>query len=155
MIQFEVVKNIVEEKLKETEIFVVEMQVSVSNHINIFIDSFEGVRIEDCISLSRAVENNLDREIEDYELLVSSYGIDQPFKIVAQYRKNIGRLVEVVDSTGIKSVGTLLEAGDDDFKITMEVKEAIDGKKKKQVVSKEFIYKYENIKSTKLKISFK
>jgi len=155
MISIETVRNIIEDKLINSGVFIVELKISSSNKITVLIDSLEGVNIESCISLSREIEHSFDREVEDFELMVSSFGLDQPFQVHAHYQKNMGSVVEVIDNGGMKYSGTLLEVGDTEFKIGKEVKEKVEGMKKKQVVMKEFIFNYDSVKSTKLKISFK
>ena len=155
MIQSEFIKNLIKENLEDTGIFVVELNVTTSNKITVSIDHMDGIGIDDCIAISRKIEHSLDREVEDFELMVSSYGLDQPFKLVTQYQKNLGREVEVLDENSKKIEGILLEVKDNSFKIGVETKEKIEGTKKKQIVNKEYIFNYDNIKSTKLKISFK
>ena len=155
MIQSEFIKNLIKENLEDTGIFVVELNVTTSNKITVSIDHMDGIGIDDCIAISRKIEHSLDREVEDFELMVSSYGLDQPFKLVTQYQKNLGREVEVLDENSKKIEGILLQVKDNSFKIGVETKEKIEGTKKKQIVNKEYIFNYDNIKSTKLKISFK
>jgi len=89
------VKKIVEEKLAELDLFLVDLKIDTSNKIDIAIDGDSGVGIDQCIAVSRAVEGSLDREKEDFELMVASPGIGQPFKVHRQYTKAIGRPVEV------------------------------------------------------------
>lgn len=155
MIDNKLIIKLVEEHCLEREIFPVDITVSPNNRIMVLIDADQGVSIEHCIALSRHIEGNLDREQEDFELEVSSAGLDQPLKIVRQYLKNIGRRVKVTQSDGKSLSGLLLSADADRFTIEAEVKILPEGKKKKVTVKQQFTFEYTNIQSTKLEISFK
>lgn len=155
MIDNKLILKLVEEHCLEREIFPVEVTVSQNNRIMILIDADQGVSIENCVALSRHIEGNLDREQEDFELEVSSAGLDQPLKIVRQYLKNIGRRVKVTEKDGKSLSGILLSATDESFTIEAEVKILPEGKKKKITIKQEFTFDYTNIQSTKLEISFK
>ena len=82
--------------------FIVEITVKPGNKIIVSIDSFTGIAIDDCVAISRSIEANFDRDIEDYELEVSSAGLTQPFKVFQQYQKNIGKNVEILFKNGQK-----------------------------------------------------
>jgi ribosome maturation factor RimP len=155
MIDNKLIIKLVEEHCLEREIYPVEVLVSTNNRIMVLIDADQGVTIENCIALSRHIEGNLDREQQDFELEVSSAGLDQPLKIVRQYLKNIGRRVKVKQLDGKSLIGVLLSANEHQFVIESEVKVLPEGKKKKITVKKEFTFDYTNIQSTKLEISFK
>jgi len=118
------------------------------------IDSMVGVPISTCIELSRAIEKNFDREIEDFELQVASAGIGQPFQVIQQYHKNIEKEVEVLTKEGIKLKGKLLTVGENAIKIEVEEKIKVEGKKKKQIVQKIHSFTFDQIKSTKDIITF-
>src|SRR5690554_3690461 len=90
----EKIVQLVNEKLAEG-MFLVDIQVSASNAIRVFIDSYDGIDIDHCVAISRHIEHNLDREEEDFELQVSSPGLSEPLKVKEQYIKNIGREMEV------------------------------------------------------------
>lgn len=154
MINKATVEEIVKQKIKGTDIYIVDINISPNNIITIEIDKPEGVLIKDCLSISRAVEENLDREKEDFELMVSSPGIDQPFKILKQYQKYLGKKVITKTNDGKKITGILDAANEDEIKIVDEVKEKVPGKNKKINVKKEFIIPFSNIKETKLVLKF-
>ncbi len=101
--------NLVEDYLKESDNYLIDVLISSSNKIRVFIENDEHVSIKDCIALSRHIESNLDREKEDFELEVSSPGIDQPFKSIRQYRKYIGKAVEILLNDGDKLKGELAD----------------------------------------------
>ena len=96
MITKEQVQELIKDKLEETNCFVVELEIGEGNSISLEIDSLDGITVQDCMSFSRAVEQNLDREVEDFALQVSSPGLDKPFRVKEQYQKNIGRNVKIV-----------------------------------------------------------
>ncbi|MBO73037.1 MAG: ribosome assembly cofactor RimP, partial [Flavobacteriales bacterium] len=85
------IKELVQARIEGTKLFIVDINVSLSNKINVLIDGYDGVTISDCIDVSRGVEHNLDREAQDFELEVSSAGLDAPFAVSEQYKKNLGK----------------------------------------------------------------
>lgn len=121
MISTKQISSVVEEGIKDTDIFLVEAEVSTGNHIRVYIDSPGGVTIEECANVSRIIESGLNREIEDYELEVSSPGLNAPLKVLRQYLKNIDRKVEVIKKDGIKFSGKLIHT--DEQGIVLEVRE--------------------------------
>mgnify|MGYP002679446455 FL=1 len=136
----------VEEFLKGGSLFLVMVKVSSDNRIEIFIDGGNGVKIQDCIDLSRKLEACLDREEEDFELSVLSWGLGEPLKMKRQFEKNIGNNVEVVCANGSKFEGKLSEVKENAFVIEIE-----KGKgKNKTIESVEF--KDEEVKTTKVLI---
>jgi ribosome maturation factor RimP len=115
--------------------FIVDISVSKDNDIVLTIESEKGkIELDDCVSLSRYFETKFDREAEDYSLTVSSAGLDQPFKVLKQYLKAVGSKVEVSLKGGKKMIATLAEADQDSITLTYSVKEAVEGKKKKEFV---------------------
>jgi len=154
MIEKEIVIKLVEEKLDD-KMFIVEVSVSKSNVINVFVDSFEGMTIEKCIEISRHVEHSFDREEEDFELQVSSPGLTESFRVKQQYLKYQGREIEIATSDEQKLKGLLKEAGEEEIVLETSSKEKVEGQNKKQVVVREFKFKYNEIKSAKAVITFK
>jgi ribosome maturation factor RimP len=142
----------VEEKLSET-MFIVDISVGLGNAISVVIDSDHGLSIDKCIEMSRHIEHQFDREVEDFSLEVSSPGLTQPFKVLRQYLKNLGKEVEIVTSKGDKLVGILKSADEKSFfaEVTSNVK--IDGKKTVEVKTIEFFP--DDIKTVKPVITFK
>ena len=108
MITSEKILTLVNEWLQDTDLFLVEVRVRSGNRINVYIDSDTQVNIQDCAKLSRFIESNFDRETEDFELEVSSAGLDQPLKLQRQYQKNIGNDLKIVTQDGKTLIGTLL-----------------------------------------------
>ncbi len=155
MITTEKVKDLIIDKLEEKNCFIVELDVKPGNNIMLEIDSLNGFTIQDCVDFSRAVEHNLDREVEDFELHVSSPGIDKPFRVKEQYLKNIGREVKVVTNEDEKVEGELKAVNNDAIEVEYSYKEKIEGKKKKQTITESKKIEFNNIKETTLIISFK
>ena len=100
MVQKELIENIVEQVTRGTDLFHVETRISISNKITIAVDSMKGITIDQCGEISKLVEASLNREEEDFEIEVSSPGLSEPFKVINQYRKNIGQEVEIVTEDG-------------------------------------------------------
>ena len=115
--------------------FIVDVSVSKDNDIVLTIESENGkIELEDCVSLSRFFETKFDREAEDYSLTVSSAGLDQPFKVLRQYQKAIGSKVEVSLKGGKKMVALLENADQESITLKYSVREAVEGRKKKELV---------------------
>ena len=115
--------------------FLVDISVSKDNDIVLTIESENGkIELEDCVSLSRFFETKFDREVEDYSLTVSSAGLDQPFKVLKQFVKAVGTKVEVQLKGGKKMVALLEAADEESVTLKYSVKEAVEGKKKKELV---------------------
>ena len=112
MIRREQINQLAEDFLKDSNNYLVGVKVSAANKISVLIENDEHVSIKDCIALSRHIEHSLDREQDDFELEVSSPGIDQPFKHPRQYRKYAGKDVEVKMLNGDIKKGVLLSAGE-------------------------------------------
>ena len=154
MINKEIIIKLAEEKLDE-KMFLVEVTVSKSNVINVFVDSFDGMTIDKCIEISRNIEHNLDREIEDFELQVSSPGLTENFKVKQQYLKYQGKEIELVTIESQELKGLLKEATEEKVVVETVSKEKVEGQNKKQLVTREYELKYDEIKSAKAVITFK
>ena len=155
MIDREKIINIIKDTVDEKEAFIVEVKVSSSNKINIEIDSILGFSINDCVEVSRLVESQLDREEEDFELEVASAGLSEPFKVIQQYQKNLGKEVETLTSEGQKIKGILTDVTDEDFEVEESKMVRVEGKKKKQNVIEKHRFTFDQVKSTKIIIKFK
>ena len=154
MIDKTTVENLVKEKLDD-DMFIVDISVSKSNVIHVFVDGYNGITIEQCIAISRNVEHNLDREEEDFELQVSSPGLTESFKVFEQYKKYTGRNIEIVTEEDEKLEGLLKVADENGIILETSKREKVEGHKKKQLVIKDYKFKYNEIKSAKAVISFK
>ncbi len=153
MILRENIIRLVENNIAGTGFFLVDVSVSPSNKIIVMVDTDAGITIEECIELSRHIENSLDRDMEDFELEVSSPGLSQPFKVHRQYIKNVGRELTVLTSGNEKIKGKLLSA--DSHGIELETFLVKKTDKKKKITEQAIIrLAYDQIKSTKVVISF-
>jgi ribosome maturation factor RimP len=101
------IRQLVEEHVRGTNLFLVNVLVKQGNAITVIIDGDEPVTIDDCIQVSRLVERSLDRDKEDFELKVMSAGADAPFQDERQYRKNIGKKVKITTKEKVKYQGIL------------------------------------------------
>lgn len=155
MIDKKVVKEIVEKWLEDKEYFLVDVEVSSDNCVVVEIDHADGVWIEDCAELSRFIEDNIDREVEDYELEVGSAGLGQPFKVPQQYQNFIGQEVEVLDADGKKVKGLLKSVDGNDFVVTVNEKVQVEGKKRPVKMDVDHTYQMDKVKYCKYLISFK
>ncbi len=155
MITKEEIKDLITELVEDKNAFIVDIKVGASNKINIEIDSIDGFTIESCVEVSRLIESNYDRDKEDFELEVASAGLSEPFKVVQQYEKNIGKEVETLTNEGIKIKGILSNVSDKDFEIEESKLVKLEGKKKKQAVIEKHRFSFDQVKSTKIIITFK
>lgn len=155
MIDKNVVKTLVDEWLQDKEYFLVDIEISQDNRIVVEIDHADGVWIEDCVGLSRFIEDHLDREKEDFELEVGSAGLGQPFKVPQQYINFVGKEVEVLDADGQKVKGILKSVDGNDFTVSVEEKVKVEGKKRPVKQEVDHIYQMDQVKYTKYLISFK
>ena len=155
MIDKNVVKKIVDEWLEDKDYFLVDIMVSPDDKIVVEIDHADGVWIEDCVALSRYVEEHLSRDEEDYELEVGSAGLGQPFKVPQQYVNFVGQEVEVLDEDGKKYKGILKSVDGNDFVVTVREKVKVEGKKRPVLSDVEHTFQMNKVKYTKYLLSFK
>ena len=144
------IKGLVEEFIKGTGLFLVAVKVSSANRITIMADKNDGITIDECASIHRHLENSLDRDREDFELQVSSPGLDLPFGVIEQYYKNEGNQVEVIDNDGSKSSGKLKHITAGGFELETEFK--IKGKTKEL---KDISFNFDQIKTTRVILAIK
>ena len=131
-----------------TDKFLVDVVVSKGNVVDVFVEGDDGISISECAGISRHIESNFDREREDFELRVSSPGIDKPFKLRRQYGRYIDRDIQLVMTDGVKVKGKLLEFTED--KLVME---CVTNAKKKVTEVKTLTFS--EIREGKPVISFK
>lgn len=155
MINKDTVRSIVEEWLDGKEYFLVNIEISPDDRIVVEIDHADGVWIEDCVELSRFIEDHLSRDEEDYELEVGSAGLGQPFKVAQQYHCFVGKDVEVLDADGKKYKGVLKAVEGNDFTVTVQEKQKVEGKKRPQLVDTDHTFQMDKVKYTKYLINFK
>ena len=153
MITKEQITNLASEALENTDRFVVDLAVSKSNVISVYIDADSSVTIDHCVELSRFIEGRLDREIEDYELSVSSAGIDYPLLKHRQLNKYIDKDLEITNSEGVKKVYKLLSYTEEQINVQEATIKKL-GKLKKIVYSENTELSFNDIKEIKPYINF-
>ena len=139
------IREIAEAQMDGTDLFVVDVRVAPGNGIEVVVDSDTQV----------GIDASFDREQEDFELTVTSAGIGQPLRMLRQYRKLIGREVEVVLKEGGKLVVTLIDATGEAITVEYQEKAAVEGKKRKELVTRRRELPLAEVKSTCEHLSFK
>jgi len=151
MLLKEEIKKYASEKALEINGFVVDVNISTNNIITIFFDKNNGVLVDDCLVISKYINEKFDKDIEDYELTVCSPGLTNPLKVKQQYIKNIGKEVSVKTNDGKRKTGILKKFETD---LVLEVLKKKKGSRKDYVLE-DITIPFEEIKETKLKINFK
>ena len=136
--------------LKETDKFIMDIDVKPGNLIIVTIDGDSLVTIEDCIKLSRSIENSLDRDVEDFELRVRSYGADNPLVLPRQYKKHIGRELNIQLTDESRIQGKLHAVNEKDIVVLEK-----SGNKKKQKEMPEKSIPLSDISDARIVLSFK
>ncbi len=155
MIDKKKVIALAEERIQElnNDNYLVKVTVSNKNQIKVTMDNLHrGVSINDCMSVSRNIEHNLDRSVEDFQLEVTSPGLDQPFCVEQQYIKNIGRKILVITTENQILEGELSSVNENDISIIEHVK-SNNTKAKKMIPGKTIFIEKSKIKESKLIIS--
>ena len=112
------------------------------------------MELDDCVAISRHFESRFAREKEDYSLTVTSAGLDQPFKVFKQYLKAVGKKVEVQIKGGKKLIATLIAADEESITLHYTAKEAVEGKKKKELVEHNDRYTMDQVNAVRPHIEF-
>ncbi|WP_298508535.1 ribosome assembly cofactor RimP [uncultured Kordia sp.] len=149
------VTNLLQEVLEEeSSLFLISKEIKAGNKIVIVIDGDNGVTLSDCMKVSRHIEHNLDREEEDFSLEVYSSGISEGITHIRQYKKNVGRKLEVIVEDSSKIEGTLIAVDDEKIKLQWKAREPKPIGKGKVTVQKEQEIPYENIVKAKVMVTF-
>lgn len=148
------IKNLIEQALESNDtLFLIDFKISENNKIQITVDGDNGVPLSECIRISRNVENNLDREEEDFSLEVSTPDIAHPLKEKRQYIKNVNRILKVKTATE-ELEGVLVEANQEKIVLQWKTREPKPIGKGKVTVQKTATLEYKDIKEAKVKIVF-
>ena len=152
--QVQSIEKLVQDMLSDDPAyFLVEVRIKPTNNIKVFLDGDAGISIERCVAYNRVLYKRIEElgmyPDGDFSLEISSPGLDEPLKLFRQYRKNIGRKVEVLLKDGVKTEGRLTGVTEDHIEV-----EEVRGKNKKQETI-QHQFPFENIKSTKIQIVFK
>ena len=155
MIKAETIRELLQDELIRRDLFLVEVLVKPVNKIAVYLDSMKGVTLDECMHISRFLESRLDRNEEDFELEVSSPGLDKPLKLPVQFEKNVGRMLDVVKTDGMKITGKLLGISGGVISLDTEItaRDSRTGKRKTEHVLQEV--RQEEIKTAKVNISLK
>ena len=156
MIDKKKLTDIISDYLADSDKFLIALKVSPQNKVLVFIDGDTGVSIKDCAGLSRHIESFFDRDLEDFELNVSSVGVGSPLQMVRQYHNNIGRMIQV--ATEEKSMrGRLKEVTEKGILVEKEKpsnkKHPSTRKEGEEIALQEFMF--EQIREAKIVPSFK
>jgi len=154
MIQKKDIEQLTINHLVSTSHFLVEVCVGSGNDIEVCIDDANGIQLDDCVALSRAIEAGLDRDKEDFSLTVTSAGLDQALKVFPQYLKFMGKEVALVLRDGKKLKGILTEAQPESITLTYTQMEIVEGKRRKQKIEHQDCFPLSELKSTKPVIQF-
>ena len=146
--------RVVEDAIAGTDLFVVKVTVTHDNIITLDLDSMSSIDIDQCMMVNDAVLAAFDRDVEDYELTVGSYGITSPLLVRRQYDKNLGQEVEVLTRDGRKLKGTLTAADDEGFTIEVPTRMKLEGKKRPETVMVPERIGYDNAKQTVPVVTF-
>ena len=151
----ETVKNLLDEGLNQREdLFLIDFDVLADNTIKIVIDGDNGVLVEDCMFISRAIEHNLDREEQDFSLEVLSAGATAPLTTKRQYKKNIGRTLNVKTTENVTIEGTLTQVNEDKILLEWKAREPKPVGKGKVTVKKQAEIPYDTISKAQVVIKF-
>jgi ribosome maturation factor RimP len=154
MISTDSLKGYIAEELHKSKLFLIDLTVDSTKRIRVVVDSMEGITIDQCAEISRMIENHLNRDEEDYDLEVTSPGLNKPLVFPFQYIRNIGRQIEVMTLSDQKIKGKLLNADDEKIELETETVKRIKGKKKKEVITGRFHARFDEIRSAKVMITF-
>ena len=136
------------------DLFLVDLKISASSDITVVLDGDNGVSLQDCLDASRAVEFNLDREVHDFGLQVMSAGLSEPLESQRQFRKNLGREIEVVLADSSQVEGELIGVHEDGIVVRLQYRRPkLIGKGKEDVVEEKAI-SYQDIKKALVVIKF-
>jgi ribosome maturation factor RimP len=158
--QIESIRQMIGEILKdEPAYFLVDLRIKPTNNIKVFLDGDTGITIEKCVQVNRKLYKKIEEAAffpaGDFSLEVSSAGLDEPLKMLRQYKKNIGRPVEIQLQDGTLKEGVLMDVSEDGIVLEVSTGGRNNGKqpaKKKEVSSHSYLFN--NIKSTKIQVVF-
>lgn len=154
MIDKTALTQVINQALEDTDMFLVEVKVSRDNIIDVALDSMGDINIDDCVMVNNAVLDAFDRDVEDYELTVGSYGITSPLLVPRQYEKNVGQEAEVLTGDGRKLKGTITACDENGFTLAIPTKVKPEGKKRPETVMVDNVLQYSETKQTKIIIKF-
>jgi ribosome maturation factor RimP len=151
----EKVKKLLDQALEDNKsLFLIDLKITEGNQIKVIIDGDQGVTVNDCIAVSRAIEHNIDREETDFSLDVASAGVSEPLSTPRQYIKNIGRTLKVKTQNNDVLEGKLSRADDKEIELNWKAREPKPIGKGKVTVQKEAVLEYKDIVEAIVMIKF-
>ena len=154
MINDNYIKSLINDEIRSKKLFLIDIKINSSNKINVFIDSMKGVTLEECATLSAIIKEKLNKYLDDYALEVSSPGLDKSLVLPVQYKKNLGRDLDIITKDGNKTTGRLTQVFRNGIEIKTEVTERKKPNKKKEHVTKKHVFDFADIKSAKVIVLF-
>ena len=149
------VEHLIQDFLQTREdLYLVDLKISVGNDVLVILDGDKSLSLQDCLEASRAIEFNLDREVVDFSLQVMSPGLSEPLLLPRQYRRNIGRDLEVVLENNEKIVGELVNANEEKIELMLRYRRPKLIGKGKEDVEEEREIPYAEIKKALVVIKF-
>jgi ribosome maturation factor RimP len=155
MLKEESIRQVVEDFIRNKNIFIVDVIIKSGNKLLIYVDSPDNISLLNCAEINRHIADFLEKENEDFEVEVSSPGLEQSFKVLKQFEKYIGKQIEVITHDGIKRIAKLAAFTEKGIEIEETKKIKIIGTKKKQETVNKLWIEFNQIKSTKAIYTFK
>ena len=155
MVTKEKIEIAVNESISNTDLFLVDISVQPGNRIMIFLDKKSGgISLDECGRVSRMVEASLNRDEEDFEMEVSSPGLRHPFKVIEQYHKSVGQLIDVKRNNGTRVEGSLLEVNENGIVLEETSRVRMEGHRKKEKRVEQHVIPFSDIKETRIVLTF-
>lgn len=136
------------------DLFLIDLKISTGDDITVILDGDNGVTLQDCLDASRAIEFNMDREEHDFSLQVMSAGLSEPMEQPRQYKKNLGKMIEVQLNDSEKIEGELVNVGEENITLLLKYRKPKDIGKGKVDVEEEKLIPYSDIKKALVVIKF-
>ena len=149
------IERLLEDFLENREdLFLIDLKISANDDVTIILDGDEGVTLQDCLDASRAVEFNMDREAHDFSLQVMSAGLSEPLSMPRQFKKNIGRSLDILLQNDTRIEGELTKVEEDSITLILRYRKPKDIGKGKIDVEDEKIFQFQDIKKALVTIKF-
>lgn len=136
------------------DLFLIDLKISTGDDITVILDGDNGVTLQDCLDASRAIEFNMDREEHDFSLQVMSAGLSEPMEQPRQYKKNLGKMIEVQLNDSEKIEGELVNVGEENITLLLKYRKPKDIGKGKVDVEEEKVIPYSDVKKALVVIKF-
>lgn len=149
------IERLLEDFLKNREdLFLIDLKISANDDVTIILDGDEGVTLQDCLDASRAVEFNMDREAHDFSLQVMSAGLSEPLSMPRQFKKNIGRSLDILLQNDTRIEGELTKVEEDSITLLLRYRKPKEIGKGKIDVEEEKMIQFQDIKKALVTIKF-